>query len=71
LKYLLDSSRETLVSLRVIVLKTNLEFNSFSELSGLLLFGVSNDGFNGFPNGGCLYFAAAKDERKEKSCDKM
>jgi hypothetical protein len=50
----LDGTRETLITLGIVVLQTNLEFNGFSEVT--LLFRSSDDS-NSFPDGGTSDFA--------------
>lgn len=52
----LDGTRETLVSLGIVVLETDLEFDGFGELAGLFL-RTSKNGSEGFTAGGCGYFA--------------
>jgi hypothetical protein len=48
-----DGSRETLVTLRIIVLETDLEFDSFEEVSLLGLRGVLKELLNVCTNTGC------------------
>lgn len=46
----LDSSRETLVALRVVVLETDLEFYGFCELALLLAVRLGKEFFDGTPH---------------------
>lgn len=54
--YSLDGTRETLVTLGIVVLETNLEFDSFGEVA-LLLLGSLLDLANDFSDGSSTDFA--------------
>jgi len=49
-KNILDGSRETLISLGVVVLETNLELNGLDEVALLLAIGIGKKFLNGAPH---------------------
>jgi hypothetical protein len=55
----LNSSRETLVTLGIVVLETDLELDGLDEIT-LLLLGLGEDGADGFSDGGNANLTAAR-----------
>ena len=55
----LDGARETFVTLRIIVLETDLEFDGLEEVAFLLVCGVVEEGLDVLAHSGCCTLSVA------------